>query len=145
MNEAGVRDASSATRDAAGCSRSCSALKSSPTPVTSTISPSTTHRSGSSVRNASTNSGKYRVMGRSLRLPISTSPPSRKTTDRNPSHFGSYDAPAGMSGTDRDSIGATGGITGNFIPPFWLVRPGWLVDLAAEASGGAAVFSRPVR
>ena len=38
---------------------------------------------------AATTSGKYRVMGRSFRLPISTSSPSRNTMDRNPSHFGS--------------------------------------------------------
>ncbi len=33
--------------------------------------------------------GKLRVTGRSLRLPISTSSPSRKMIDRKPSHFGS--------------------------------------------------------
>ncbi len=33
--------------------------------------------------------GKYRVNGRSLRLVSSTLSPSRKTMQRNPSHFGS--------------------------------------------------------
>ena len=45
---------------------------------------------GKAVRTASTISGKYRVIGFSLRLPISTMSPSRKMTDRKPSHFGSY-------------------------------------------------------
>jgi len=53
------------------------------------ISPSTTHRGGSSSRKARTSSGKYLVIGFSLRLPISISSPSRKTIDRKPSHFGS--------------------------------------------------------
>jgi hypothetical protein len=38
---------------------------------------------------AAATSGKYRVIGRSLRLPISTSSPSRNTIERNPSHLGS--------------------------------------------------------
>ena len=89
MNAAGVRSASSATREAAGCSRNCSASKSSPAAVARTISPSTTQRGGSSPRTAATTSGKYRVIGRPLRLPISTSSPSRYTIERNPSHLGS--------------------------------------------------------
>ena len=60
-------------------------------------------------------SGKYRVIGRSLRLPISTSSPSRKMIDRKPSHLGSYDAPRGISATALASIGGTGGITGSCI------------------------------
>ena len=54
-----------------------------------TISPSITARSGKLAFTASTTSGKYRVIGRSLRLPISTSSPSRKMIERKPSHFGS--------------------------------------------------------
>ena len=54
-----------------------------------TISPSITHRAGNCSATWLTSSGKYRVIGRSLRLPISTSGPSRKMMDRNPSHFGS--------------------------------------------------------
>src|SRR5262245_54438411 len=52
-------------------------------------------------------------MGRSFRLPISTSSPSRKMIDRKPSHLGSklYE-PVGISATDLASMGATGGITG---------------------------------
>jgi hypothetical protein len=38
--------------------------------------------------------------------------------DRKPSHFGSYDMPAGMFGTDFASMGATGGMTGSFIGSF---------------------------
>ncbi len=53
------------------------------------ISPSMTHFSGRFAVTAATISGKYRVIGRSLRLPISTSPPSLKMIDRKPSHFGS--------------------------------------------------------
>ena len=87
----GVWVESSSTRLAAGWMRSCSASKSSRLPSASgiTISPSITHRSGSSALIAATSSGKYRVIGRSFRLPISTSSPSRKTIDRKPSHFGS--------------------------------------------------------
>ena len=62
-----------------------------------TISPSTTQRSGSSALTAATTSGKYRVIGFSLRLPISTSSPSRKMIDRKPSHFGSYTRPGGIA------------------------------------------------
>ena len=130
MNEAGVRAASSATRDAAGWMRCWSASKSSPVAVGRTISPSTTHRSGSSVRNAATSSGKYRVIGRSFRLPTSISSPSRKMIDRKPSHFGSYDPSAGMLGTSFASIGATGGMTGSFMRSF-LPRAG----LRAASSG----------
>ncbi len=53
------------------------------------ISPSMTARSGKLASTASTTSGKYRVIGFSLRLPISTSSPSRKMIDLNPSHLGS--------------------------------------------------------
>ena len=53
------------------------------------ISPSITQRSGRFAVTAATSSGKYRVIGRSLRLPISTSSPSLKMIDRKPSHFGS--------------------------------------------------------
>ena len=53
------------------------------------ISPSITARGGKFASTASTTSGKYRVIGRSLRLPISTSSPSRKMIDLNPSHLGS--------------------------------------------------------
>src|SRR5215218_2426351 len=57
-------------------------------------------------------------MGRSLRLPSSTSSPSRNTIVRNPSHLGSkLQAPSGSSPTGLASIGATGGITGRSMPP----------------------------
>jgi len=62
---------------------------------------------------AATTSGKYRVSGRSLRLPSSTASPSLKQIDRKPSHFGSYQAPDGIEGTDFASIGETGGMTGS--------------------------------
>ncbi len=77
------------TRDAAGWIRCSRASKSSRSPVTMTISPSTTHRSGSDAFTAATTSGKYRVRGFSLRLPSSTSSPSRNTMQRKPSHLGS--------------------------------------------------------
>src|SRR5215212_4757370 len=57
-------------------------------------------------------------MGRSLRLPSSTSSPSRNTIVRNPSHLGSkLNGPSGSSATGLASIGATGGITGRSMPP----------------------------
>src|SRR3984885_11098746 len=80
-----------------------------------TISPSITQRSGNSAMAAATNSGKYRVIGFSLRLPTSTWSPSRKRIDLNPSHLGSYDASGGIDFTDLASIGETGGITGKSI------------------------------
>jgi hypothetical protein len=50
-------------------------------------------------------------MGRSLRLPSSTSSPWQNTIVRNPSHLGSkLQGPSGRSGTGLASIGATGGI-----------------------------------
>ena len=114
-NRAGVRSASIRTRLSAGWIRCWSASKSSrspDSPITMT-SPSTTHRSGRFARSASTSSGKYRVIGRSLRLPISTSSWSRKTIERKPSHFGSkLIAPRGISLTAFASIGETGGMTG---------------------------------
>jgi hypothetical protein len=58
-----------------------------------------------------------------LRLPISTSSPSRKITDLKPSHFGSYIWPAGMSATGLASIGATGGMTGRSTTLILLGRP----------------------
>ena len=72
---AGVCSASIFTRLAAGWIRCCSASKSSLSPEApiTTISPSTTQRSGRFALIASTSSGKYRVIGRSFRLPISTS------------------------------------------------------------------------
>src|ERR1700733_16228221 len=80
-----------------------------------TISPSTTQRSGNSAMAAATNSGKYRVIGFSLRLPTSTCSPSRKRIDLNPSHLGSYEASGGIDFTDLASIGETGGMTGKSI------------------------------
>ena len=79
------------------------------------ISPSMTQRSGSSALAAATSSGKYRVIGRSLRLPSSTSSESRKQIDLKPSHLGSYDASGGIDDTDFESIGETGGMTGSSI------------------------------
>src|SRR5918995_64054 len=56
-------------------------------------------------------------MGRSLRLPSSTSSPSRNTMVRNPSHLGSkLQGPSGRSETGLASIGATRGITGRTLP-----------------------------
>jgi hypothetical protein len=91
MKWAGVWVASSATRLAAGWIRCSSASKSSrrPSDPGTTISPSITHRRGNCAVTAAASSGKYRVIGRSLRLPNSTSPLSAKTMERNPSHFGS--------------------------------------------------------
>ena len=54
-----------------------------------------------------------------MRLPSSTSSPSRKQIERNPSHFGSYDASGGIVGTDLAYIGETGGMTGSFIVSLW--------------------------
>ena len=89
MNEAGVRSASRLTRLVAGWMRCRSASKPSRSPWTMMTSPSMTHRSGRFAFTASTTSGKYRVIGRSLRLPSSTSSPSRNTIVRNPSHLAS--------------------------------------------------------
>src|SRR5437762_10515658 len=54
--------------------------------------------------------------------------------ERKPSHFGSNEsAPLGISGTDLASIGATGGITGNFMRPIVtdrLARRGGSADMA---------------
>ena len=83
-----VRDSSS-TRESAGWIRWDSASKSSPDGPAMTISPSRTQRSGRLARSDSTSSGKYRVSGFSLRLPSTTSSPSRKTMHRKPSHLGS--------------------------------------------------------
>ena len=80
------------------------------------ISPSTTHFSGRLASAASRISGKYRVIGFSLRLPISTRSPDRKTIDRKPSHFGSKltssPSSASIPLTGLASMGATGGTTG---------------------------------
>ncbi len=141
MNAAGVCSASIRTRDAAGCSRSCSASKSRPAPVGMTISPSITQRGGSSARAAAAISGKYRVIGRSLRLPSSTSSPSRNRIDRNPSHFGSYQASGGISVTDFASIGGTGGITGSLIDSH-SDRGGSQPFLPTSASTGSGAPSR---
>jgi hypothetical protein len=73
---------------------------------------------GGSAIAAATRSGKYRVIGRSLRLPSSTASPSRRQIDRKPSHLGSYQASGGISGTDFASIGETGGMTGRSIDSF---------------------------
>ena len=116
-NETGVCSASIRTRLSAGWMRCCSASKSSRPSVTRMISPSTTQRGGRFCRRASTSSGKYRVIGRSLRLPSSISSPSLKTIVRKPSHFGSTWPTSGISFTDFDSIGARGGITGRSIRP----------------------------
>lgn len=77
-----------------------------------TISPSTTQRGGRFAFSAVTSSGKYRVRVFPVRLPISTSSPSRCTTARKPSHLASYCIPGGILATDLASIGFTGGITG---------------------------------
>ena len=70
--------------------RSVRASKSSRRPSrTITISPSTTQRCGNRSRRAATSSGKYLVSVFPVRLPISTSSPSRNTMARNPSHFAS--------------------------------------------------------
>ncbi|CAM5320167.1 hypothetical protein SAFG77S_00013 [Streptomyces afghaniensis] len=111
-NEAGVRSASIRTRESAGWIRSVSASKSRCPSRAITISPSTTERSGNRSRTAVTSSGKYLVKGFPVRLPSSTSSPSRKTIARNPSHFASYCMPEGIVATDLASIGSTGGITG---------------------------------
>lgn len=89
MNEAGVCSDSSWIRLAAGWMRCWSTSNCSRSPTMVTISPSTTQRGGRFCRSASTSSGKYRVIGFSLRLPSSTSSPSRNTIVRKPSHLGS--------------------------------------------------------
>ena len=89
MYAAGVSAASFVTWLSAGWNRCESRSKSSPCSVMITISPSTTARFGNADRMGSRSSGKYRVSGRSLRGPSSTSSPSRNTMQRKPSHFGS--------------------------------------------------------
>ncbi len=69
--------------------RSVSASKSSRPSRAITISPSSTHRVGTRSFRAATSSGKYLVSGFPVRLPSSTSVPSRNTIERNPSHFAS--------------------------------------------------------
>ena len=95
---------------------------------------------------ASTTSGKYRVIGRSLRLPISTSSWSRKTIDRNPSHLGSYEnGPVGMSLTDFASMGATGGMTGRrttYLPDLRTPRPVARRRAVLRGQGHAHAFDR---
>lgn len=114
-NDAGVLSASIRTRESAGWMRSVSASKSSCPSRAITISPSRTQRSGTRSRTAVTSSGKYLVSGLPVRLPSSTSSPSRNTIARNPSHFASYCMPGGILATDLASIGFTGGITGRSI------------------------------
>src|SRR6202020_964001 len=70
-------------------------------------------------------------MGRSLRLPSSTSSRSRKQMDLNPSHLGSYDASGGMDRTGFANIGETGGITGSSMVTF--SRACWNLTIAGEA------------
>src|SRR5262245_56451888 len=108
-----------------------------------------THRAGNWPRIWLTSSGKYRVMGRSLRLPISTSSPSRKIIDRNPSHLGSklYE-PSGISLTALASIGATGGVTGSVIvpcPPTGIPGqlPGPRAARRADAAGHRGTWMEP--
>src|ERR687892_2611477 len=78
-----------------------------------TISPSTTTVLGKTSLNTGRSSGKYRWSGRSPRLPRWISAPSRNTSARKPSHFGSYrqPGPAGISSRDRANIGVSGGLT----------------------------------
>ena len=82
-----------------------------------TISPSRTQRSGSAAASGATSSGKYRFIGFSSRLWSRMSPPSRKTSVRNPSHFGSksHPSPSGRASAALESIGASGGSKGSFI------------------------------
>ena len=81
-----------------------------------TISPSRTQRSGSAAASGSTSSGKYRFIGFSSRLWSRISPPSRKTSVRNPSHFGSksHPSPSGSDSAALDSMGSMGGSNGRF-------------------------------
>src|SRR5258705_7874515 len=83
-----------------------------------TISPSRTQRRGNDEPNGSSSSGKYRFSGFSSRLWIRISSPSRKTSARNPSHFGSkiQSPSAGNSLTRLASIGNSGGFTGSCTP-----------------------------
>ena len=113
-NEAGDCAASSFTRDAAGWIRSSSASKSSPSAPTMTISPSTTQRSDSAAASGATSSGKYRFMGFSSRLCSRISSPSRNTSVRKPSHFGSncHPSPPGRPSAALDNMGASGGANG---------------------------------
>src|SRR5256885_11022501 len=91
--------------------RRSSASKSSPPSPTITISPSTTHLSGSDDVNGPMSSGKYRFIGFSSRLCSMISSRSRKTSVRNPSHFGSNSQPSpdGNSTAAADNIGSSGG------------------------------------
>ena len=57
------------------------------------------------------------MSGFSLRLPITTSSPSRKTIERKPSHLGSYIMSGGIALTGLASMGFTGGMTGRSMPP----------------------------
>src|SRR5262249_61834281 len=92
---------------------------------------SITHRRGNCSVTAATSSGKYRVIGRSLRLPSSTSPPSAKTMERNPSHFGSkLYGPSGILLTGFASIRATGGVSRRGRPPFFHPHPPRVVGCA---------------
>ncbi|MFD0623733.1 hypothetical protein ACFQ2K_14050 [Streptomyces sanglieri] len=58
------------------------------------------------------------MSGLPVRLPITTSSPSRCTIARKPSHLASYCMPGGILDTDLASIGFTGGITGRSMGRF---------------------------
>ena len=100
----------------------------------------------------SISSGKYLVRGRSLRLPNSTSEPSRKATHRNPSHFGSYSMPGtvGSSRASLASMGATGGMTGrSMVPTLPRRRPtGMWISVApapgCDPGGGGRIMANPM-
>src|SRR6266478_4566148 len=113
---AGVASLSIRTRESAGWMRCWRAPKSRPFSPTTISSPSSTTFSGRSLRNAGKTSGKYRVIGRAPRLTSSTLSPSRKTSVRKPSHFGSYSqlSPWGMPSPGADSIGSISSGIGSF-------------------------------
>src|SRR5437867_7000849 len=136
--------------------RRSSASKSSPAAPTITTSPSTTHRSGSALARGARSSGKYRFIGFSSRLCKRISSPSRNTSVRKPSHFGSncHPSPEGNSAAAVDNIGWSGGSNGNRTPQSYsgvrrlaaafapAARCRWPRRAAARQSGAKAPHSK---
>jgi hypothetical protein len=112
-NVAGVVSASMFTRLAAGWMRSDNASKSRRPSRPTTSSPSSTTPDGRPAASRSTISGKYLFSGLLERDCSTTSSPSRKTRQRNPSHFGSKirSESSGMVPAGLASIGLTGGVS----------------------------------
>ena len=113
--------------------------------VATTISPSTMQPAGRQTARAACSSGKKRSRGRRSRLWMTTRRPTRKTSARKPSHFGSKmkSSPCGRASETLASMGSIGAVKSMLVARPMVAR--WQAARHGRRQRGSWLKGKPGR